>query len=171
MIAPGVTSDTHWFTYYALVFLLSHWGRDKMAAISQTTLSNAFSWIGMFEFWLKCHWSLSLGVQLTIFKYCFRWWLGADQATTDYLNQWWLDNRRIYASLGLIVLRYGLQVRSWHLNAWLGKCINLMLKPFHICRPYVTLTERLGQQICAWEPILTFRRVELWPVASAHWLT
>ena len=24
---------------------LTHWGRDKMAAISQTTLSNAFSWM------------------------------------------------------------------------------------------------------------------------------
>ena len=26
--------------------------------------------------------------------------LGADQATSHYLNQWWLDDRRIYASLG-----------------------------------------------------------------------
>ena len=25
--------------------LLTHWGRDKMAAVSQTTLSNAFSWM------------------------------------------------------------------------------------------------------------------------------
>ena len=25
--------------------LLTHWGRDKMAAIFQTTLSNAFSWM------------------------------------------------------------------------------------------------------------------------------
>ena len=28
---------------------LTHWGRDKMAAISQTTLSNSFSWMKMFE--------------------------------------------------------------------------------------------------------------------------
>ena len=27
--------------------LLTHWGRDKMAAISQTTFSNAFSWMKM----------------------------------------------------------------------------------------------------------------------------
>ena len=26
---------------------LTHWGRDKMAAVSQTTLSNAFSWMKM----------------------------------------------------------------------------------------------------------------------------
>ena len=28
---------------------LTHWGRDKMDAISQTTCSSAFSWIKMFE--------------------------------------------------------------------------------------------------------------------------
>ena len=37
---------------------LTHKGRDKMAAISQTTLSSAFSWKKMSEFRLKFHWSL-----------------------------------------------------------------------------------------------------------------
>ena len=32
---------------------LTHWGRDKMAAIFQTTFSNAFSWMKMFKFWLR----------------------------------------------------------------------------------------------------------------------
>ena len=41
--------------------LLTHWGRPKMAAISQTT----FSWMKMFEFGLKFHWSLFLRVELT----------------------------------------------------------------------------------------------------------
>ena len=36
---------------------LTHWGRDKMDAISQTTLSNAFSWMKMLEFRLTFHWS------------------------------------------------------------------------------------------------------------------
>ena len=31
---------------------LTHWGRDKMDAISQTTFSSAFSWTKMSEFWL-----------------------------------------------------------------------------------------------------------------------
>ena len=51
---------------------LTHWGRDKMVAISQTTLSNAFLWMKMLEFWLKFHWSLCLRVQLTIFQHWFR---------------------------------------------------------------------------------------------------
>ena len=51
---------------------LTHWGRDKMVAISQTTLWNASSWMEILEFWLKFHWSLFLRVQLTIFQHWFR---------------------------------------------------------------------------------------------------
>ena len=83
----------------------THWGQDKMAAIFQTTFSNAFSWKKMFEFRLKFHWSLFPGVQLTILQHWLRQWLGADQATSHYLNQCWLDHRRIYASLGLNELK------------------------------------------------------------------
>ena len=36
---------------------LTHWGREKMAAISQTTLSSAFSWMKLSEFRSKFHWS------------------------------------------------------------------------------------------------------------------
>ena len=50
---------------------LTHWGRDKMAAISQTTFSNAFSWMKTNEFRLRFHWSLFLRVQLTIFQHWF----------------------------------------------------------------------------------------------------
>ena len=32
------------------IFLLTHWGRDKMAAILQTMDSNTFSWMKMYEF-------------------------------------------------------------------------------------------------------------------------
>ena len=39
---------------------LTHWGRDKLDAISQTIFSNAFSWIKMLEFRLRFHWCLFL---------------------------------------------------------------------------------------------------------------
>ena len=42
----------------AVGYILSHWGRDKMAAIFQTTFSNAFFLMKMFKFWLRFHWSL-----------------------------------------------------------------------------------------------------------------
>ena len=45
---------------------LSHvddnWGRYEMAAILHTTVSNAFSWVKVYEFRLKFHWSLFIGV-------------------------------------------------------------------------------------------------------------
>ena len=41
---------------------LTHWGRDKMDAISQTIFSSTFSWMKTFEFRLKFHWSLFLRV-------------------------------------------------------------------------------------------------------------
>ena len=50
----------------------THWGWDKMADILQTTFSTAFSWMKMFEFRLKFHWSLFLRVQLTKFQHSFR---------------------------------------------------------------------------------------------------
>ena len=50
---------------------LTHWGRDKMDGISQTTFSSAFSWMKMFEFQLKFQWHLFLRVQSIIFQHWF----------------------------------------------------------------------------------------------------
>ena len=82
-------------------YQVTHWGRDKMATIFQTTFSNAFSWMKMFKFRLRFHWSLFPRVQLTIFQHRLRWWIGAVQATSHYLNHRWLVYRRVYASFGL----------------------------------------------------------------------
>ena len=68
---------------------LKHWGRGEMAASFQTTFSNTFSWMKMYEFHLIFHWSLFLRFKLTTFQHWFRKWLGADQATSHCLNQWW----------------------------------------------------------------------------------
>ena len=84
---------------------LTHWGRNKIDAILQTTFWNAFFLMKMFEFRIRFHWSLFLRVQSTVIQYWFRQWLGAVQATSHYLNQCWLDYRPINASLGLNELR------------------------------------------------------------------
>ena len=89
---------------------LTHWGWDKMAAISQTTFSNAFSGMKMYEVRIRFHWSLFLRLEITIFQHWFRWWLGADQATSHYLNQWWLAYWRIYVSIGLNELKARLEI-------------------------------------------------------------
>ena len=96
--------------------VLTHWGRGKMAAVSQTMFSNAFSWMKMYEFRLKFHWIMFLMFQLTIFQHWFRYWLGAVQATSHYLNQCWLVYWRIYASLGLndLTTKCTLQMETQH---------------------------------------------------------
>ena len=62
----------HTLRIYIWSIVLTHWGRDKMDAISQTTSSSAFSWMKMFEFRLKFQWSLFPRAQLTIFQHWFR---------------------------------------------------------------------------------------------------
>ena len=68
-LQPGGLRGKKWPT---LDIQLTHWGRDKMAAIFQTTFTNAFSWMEMYNLRLSFHWSLFPGVQLTIFHRWFR---------------------------------------------------------------------------------------------------
>ena len=51
---------------------LTHLSLDKMAAISQTIRSNAFSWMKTFVFWFEFHWSLFPRVRFTISQIWFR---------------------------------------------------------------------------------------------------
>ena len=71
---------------------LTYFPQDKMAAISQTVSSVAFSWMKSFVFWLKFHWRLFLRVQWTINQRWFRKWLGVEKATSHYLNQCWSNS-------------------------------------------------------------------------------
>ena len=125
----------------AAVAVLTNWGRDKMAIISQTTLSNAFSWMKMLEchcccfnklrpkqnghhfadYTFKCIFlnenvRISIKISLMfvakgpinnipVLIQIMAWRRQGDKAPSHYLNQWWLDYRHIYASLGLNALR------------------------------------------------------------------
>ena len=52
-------------------------------------ISQTFLWMKSFIFRLKFHWSLFLRVQLTKSQQWFRWFLGAEQAPSYYLNHCW----------------------------------------------------------------------------------
>ena len=52
--------------------LFTHLPLDKMAAVSQTIFSDAFSWMKSFEFWIKFHWNLFLMVKFTLIQHWFR---------------------------------------------------------------------------------------------------
>ena len=83
----------------------THWGRDKMDAIFQTTFSKAFSWMKMYEFQLRFHWSLFLRVQLTTSR------IGSGNGLVTVRRQAiiWIDDGLfhwcIYVSLGFNELR------------------------------------------------------------------
>ena len=98
------TGDSRWDHHHGEQWVFkTHWGRDEMAAISQKTLSMHLFWIKRYgsRLLFRLQWRLFLRVHLIIFQHWFRKWLGAEQATSHYLNQWWLDFRRTYASPGL----------------------------------------------------------------------
>ena len=57
----------HFLEYSSLI----HWGQNKIA-ISQVIFSNAHSWMKIYEFNLRFHWSLFLRFELTIFHHWFR---------------------------------------------------------------------------------------------------
>ena len=71
-ILPYLYRTIHTYACISTMCALTHGCRDKMAAIFQTTFSNAFSWMIMYEFRLRYQWSLFLRVKLTIFQHCFR---------------------------------------------------------------------------------------------------
>ena len=113
-------------------FSLTHWGWDKMAAFFQTTCSDAFSWIKMYQLRLKFHCSLFAMVQLTTFQHWIRWLLGADQATSHYLKQWWVVYWCLYASLGLnelepkadnsYTVHYKIRQKNWENSTFHWSC-------------------------------------------------
>ena len=60
------------FPVFSWCFTLTHWGWHRNVATSQTTFSNAVSWMKMFKFWFKFHLSLFPRVQSAIFQHWFR---------------------------------------------------------------------------------------------------
>ena len=65
---PHVQIQTwqYWSDCDTFCTTLTHWGQEKMAAISETESSNAFSWTKIYECQITFHWSLFLRVKLTI---------------------------------------------------------------------------------------------------------
>ena len=65
-------SSVKWQPFCLSLNVLTHWGRDKMDAITQMTFSLAFSSMKMVVFWSNFHWNMFARVQLTIIQHWFR---------------------------------------------------------------------------------------------------
>ena len=85
-----------------------------------------------YEFRLRFHWRLFLGVQLTIFQHWFQWWLGTDQMTSHHLNQWGLVYWYLYVSPGLSELMGQL----YHEQSSLDTCLGQFLEIIHLGHLY-----------------------------------
>ena len=103
-----------------------------MACIFQMTFSNTFSWMKMYQFRLRFPRILLPRVQFTIFQHWFRYWLGAGQATSHYLNQWWLLYWHIYASLCLNQLKHMHLPPRWDVG-------NTCHEHHQYCRPTLSI--------------------------------
>ena len=97
------------YTYipnFNMMIFLTHWGRDKMAAISQMSFSSACSWMKTFGFDI-----CSLVSNSQYFN------IGSDNSlalTRLQANIWTnggISNWRIYASLGPIYLNPGIPIK------------------------------------------------------------
>ena len=114
----------------------------------------------MNEFCLGFHWNLLLRFKWTIFHHWFRKWLGADQATSHYLNQWWLIYWRIYTSLGLNELT-GYQIyihgSDSNLTATSGfssqRTINMEMWCYP-CHKHELVVEQMVQMMVIWDTIM-----------------
>ena len=130
------TDPTPWRIYASLGGgELTHWGRDKMVNIFQTTFPNAFSWMKMFDFCTQFHLSFFLRVQLTIRQHWFRynglalnrrqaiiwtndgliWWhthapLGLNELTKLHFHMFFLEWQVLYFGPNFI------EVCSWSSN-------------------------------------------------------
>ena len=73
---------------YTLVLWWNIWCMDSLAPkVVTADIFNCFSSINTFVFCLKFDLSLFLRAQLLIILHSFKWWFGAVQATTHFLNQ------------------------------------------------------------------------------------
>ena len=76
---------------FTIISGLTHSGRDEMDKTLQTIFSKAFFLMIFYKFLLRFNWDLIPIIQLTIFQHWFRYRLGAGQAPSHYLSQWWLS--------------------------------------------------------------------------------
>ena len=98
-----------------------------------------------FEFWIKFHWNMFLGVQLMIHQHWFRWWLGAVQHqaiiwTNDdkvvLMMSFWCHSEKGNAMF--IIIAYICDILLWNRYKILQIDVAIIfhLAPYH-CLPLV----------------------------------
>ena len=71
-LIQNLTQPVTYIMFFLCKWIINSFRPRQMAAIFQTTFSNALSWMQMCSFRLRFHWSLFSRVKLTIFQHWFR---------------------------------------------------------------------------------------------------
>ena len=121
-IVSTARSDGQFRTYLPL---------NKMAAISQTTFSNAFLWTGNICILIRTSLKFVLKVQLTISQCWCRQWLRTEQTTMHYMKHCWPS------SLTPIC---GTRVRWAYVTCWVCLKLGIHIKS-HWKKASITRTE------------------------------
>ena len=111
--------------------LVNTLGLKKMATIFQTIFSNTFSWMKIYEFWLRFHWSLFVRVQLTTFQHC----VTQLQLIKKSFNSLIHRNVKEWQAMQCIFmfLKINQQVESWCCSSWFQVSgVDLLLHCLHI---------------------------------------
>ena len=135
-----------------VVLYLTHWGRDKTAAILLTKFSNEFSWTKIYEFRLRFHWSFVTKVSIN------------NIPTLVKIMAWrWTGDKLLYEPMMVISLTHICvtkpQCVTSETNSYIYICIYIYINYIRF-RPYST-APRLHQhnkwhstcQICCLENI------------------
>ena len=113
------TTNEIWYLEYDC---LKQSSPGQNGRLFQTSFSDAFHVWKIFIFWLKFHWSVFLGIQLTATQHCFRKLLCAEWATSHYVNQFWPDSlTHICGGGGLSNIVVSSLALEMHI-AWNGLC-------------------------------------------------
>ena len=138
---------------------LTHLPLNNMAATSQVTFWNAFSWMKSFVIRFPFHWRLFPRVQFTTIQHWFRWWLGAKQPTSHYLDQCWLCSPTHISGTRGRWVEYLIMIDQDN------QCIRILVEidrksdnhnlKFHIALPFVTVNLKndtvANSMWCMWQ--------------------
>ena len=118
---------------------LIHCGWGKIAVISQTTFSNVFAWVKIYEFRLIFHWSFFLRFKLRVFQH---WTIiarrrpgdepSSEEMMINLLTYIYVTRPQWVKSFSDFFITQNLQHEKW----WLHWCLSVMCS---ICRIFIGL--------------------------------
>ena len=135
---------------------LTHWGRDKMDTIFQT-FSNIFSWMKIYKFQIRFHWSLFPTVQLTIFQDWFsdNGFAPSRQQAIIWTNNGWFTGAYMHHSASVSLIK-------GHSSACSFICIKIC--PWVVLRTFMSVSNDQLILVMIYQFSLFASLITRWPL-------